>query len=197
MQSVPTTINVISSNPTHVEVWSSLSVAYDRSVVFCGSPSFQLEWLSVAVVVQILVFNMFVCLMVFYATFNNISVISWRSVLLVEETGGPAENHRSVVSHWQTWSHLDMSRGPNLYPFCLGLLMNYYTCLVLYCIKEVFEIWIHSIQQTTGPLTANSNQDKLSLRERYTVFSSYFLKHTLKHILKIFQKYFKNTLKIF
>jgi hypothetical protein len=26
--------------------------------------------------------------MVFNATFNNISVISWRSVLLVEETGG-------------------------------------------------------------------------------------------------------------
>jgi hypothetical protein len=33
------------------------------------------------------------CLMVFNATFNNISVISWRSVLLVEETGGPGENH--------------------------------------------------------------------------------------------------------
>ena len=29
----------------------------------------------------------FVCLMVFNATFNNISVISWRSVLLVEEIG--------------------------------------------------------------------------------------------------------------
>jgi len=27
--------------------------------------------------------------MVFSATFNNISVISWRSVLLVEETGVP------------------------------------------------------------------------------------------------------------
>jgi hypothetical protein len=26
------------------------------------------------------------CIMVFYVTFNNISVISWRSVLLVEET---------------------------------------------------------------------------------------------------------------
>jgi hypothetical protein len=34
-----------------------------------------------------------VCLMVFNATFNNISVISWRSVLMVEETGGPGENH--------------------------------------------------------------------------------------------------------
>jgi hypothetical protein len=30
---------------------------------------------------------------VFNSTFNNISVISWWSVLLVEETGGPRENH--------------------------------------------------------------------------------------------------------
>ena len=32
--------------------------------------------------------------MVFYATFNNISVIVWRSFLLVEETGVSEENHR-------------------------------------------------------------------------------------------------------
>ena len=31
--------------------------------------------------------------MVFNATFNNISVISWWSVLLVEETREPGENH--------------------------------------------------------------------------------------------------------
>ena len=43
--------------------------------------------------------------MVLNATFNNISVISWRSVLLVKETGEPGENHRPVVSHWQILSH--------------------------------------------------------------------------------------------
>ena len=43
--------------------------------------------------------------MVCNATFNNNSVISWRWVLLVEETGVPGENHRPVASHWQTWSH--------------------------------------------------------------------------------------------
>jgi hypothetical protein len=37
--------------------------------------------------------------MVFNATFNNISVISWRSVLLVEETGLQVENYRPVASH--------------------------------------------------------------------------------------------------
>jgi len=36
---------------------------------------------------------------VFNATFNNISVISWRSVSLVEETGGPGENHRPVATY--------------------------------------------------------------------------------------------------
>jgi len=43
--------------------------------------------------------------MVFNATFNNISVISWWSVLLVEETGVPGENHRPAVRHGQTLSH--------------------------------------------------------------------------------------------
>jgi hypothetical protein len=37
--------------------------------------------------------------MVLDATFNNISVISWRSVLLVEETGVPGENHLPDASH--------------------------------------------------------------------------------------------------
>ena len=37
--------------------------------------------------------------MVFSATFNNISIISWRSVSLVEETGVPGENHQPVASH--------------------------------------------------------------------------------------------------
>ena len=32
-------------------------------------------------------------------TFNNISAISWRSVLLVEETGVPGENYRPAASH--------------------------------------------------------------------------------------------------
>jgi hypothetical protein len=43
--------------------------------------------------------------MVFNATFNNIPVISWRSVLLGKKTGVPGENHQPVASHWQTLSH--------------------------------------------------------------------------------------------
>jgi len=37
--------------------------------------------------------------MVFNATFNNISAMSWRSELLVEKTVVPGENHRHGRSH--------------------------------------------------------------------------------------------------
>jgi hypothetical protein len=42
--------------------------------------------------------------MVFNATFNNISVISWRSVLLVKQTGVPGENHRPI------WSRIKLTK---------------------------------------------------------------------------------------
>jgi hypothetical protein len=38
----------------------------------------------------------------FIAIFNNISVLSLRSILLVEEIGVPGENHRHTASHGQT-----------------------------------------------------------------------------------------------
>jgi len=50
--------------------------------------------------------------MVFNATFNSISVISWWPVLLVEETGVPGENHRPATSHRQTLSHNVVSNTP-------------------------------------------------------------------------------------
>jgi hypothetical protein len=51
--------------------------------------------------------------MVLNATFNNISVISWRSVLLVEETGVPGENHRQTLSHNVVSSTPRHERGSN------------------------------------------------------------------------------------
>ena len=52
--------------------------------------------------------------MVFNTIFNNISVISCQSVLLVEETG---ENHRPVTSQWQTLSHNVVSKGIRTHNF--------------------------------------------------------------------------------
>jgi len=39
---------------------------------------------------------------VFNTTFNNSSVISWRSVLLVDETGVPGENHSKSLINFIT-----------------------------------------------------------------------------------------------
>jgi hypothetical protein len=50
----------------------------------------------------------------FNAIFSNISVISWRSVLLAEETGGPGENHQSVARERQTLSHNVISSTPRM-----------------------------------------------------------------------------------
>jgi hypothetical protein len=48
------------------------------------------------------------CFMVFNATFNNISVISWPSILLVEKIGVPGE------IHWPAASHVKIPRLPEL-----------------------------------------------------------------------------------
>ena len=78
----------------------------------------------------------YVCLMVFNATFNNISVISWRSVLLVEETGVPGENHLSQVTaklyhimlYTSTWSIFDLTTSVVIGTDCIGSCKsNYHT----------------------------------------------------------------------
>ena len=78
----------------------------------------------------------------FNATFNNISVMSWRSVLLVEETRVLGENHRPIANHWQIVSHNIVStskyrneRGTNCTVSCKS---NY-----------------HTIMPTTGPQNTN------------------------------------------
>jgi hypothetical protein len=48
---------------------------------------------------------------VFNATFNFISVISWRLVLFEEETGVPGENHQPATSHQLTLSHYIVSNS--------------------------------------------------------------------------------------
>jgi hypothetical protein len=67
--------------------------------------------------------NMFVCLFV-NTTFNNISVISWRSVLLMEETSGPGENNRPVPNHWQI-CHIKMHTSPcSRFEFATPVVIN-------------------------------------------------------------------------
>jgi hypothetical protein len=67
--------------------------------------------------------------MMFNTTFKNISVISWRSVLLVEETGGSRENNQPVASHRQLyhimlytspWSWFELTTSVVIGTDCIG-----------------------------------------------------------------------------
>jgi hypothetical protein len=50
---------------------------------------------------------------VFNAIFCNISAISWRPVLVVEEAGVPGENHRPWASNWKSRvrTHAVLAKG--------------------------------------------------------------------------------------
>ena len=108
-----------------------------------------------------------VLFMVLNASFNNISVISWGSVLLVD----PEKNHRPVASHWQTLEHNVVSSTPrhewdclrhevkchisrSTIPLCLWLSSNISICIFVYYLTLEF-CWGHevecSMEQSTYP----------------------------------------------
>jgi len=70
---------------------------------------------------------LFVYLMGFDATFNNISVISWRSVLLVKEIRGPGENQCQVTAklyhimlYTSPWSRFELTTSVVIGTDCIG-----------------------------------------------------------------------------
>ena len=72
----------------------------------------------------------------FNTIFNNISLISWRSVLLVEEIRRPGENYRPAASYWQTLSYNVVSSTP-----CHQLILNDEVCIIFISIL----IWLKSL----------------------------------------------------
>jgi hypothetical protein len=74
---------------------TSLDVSHNQLVSFPNA--WDCNMVSSNAVKLFMMYSFFVSLMVFNATFNDISVKSWQSVLLAEETGGPRENHRPVL----------------------------------------------------------------------------------------------------
>ena len=90
--------------------------------------------------------------MVFNATFNNISAISCRSVLLVEETGVPGNNHRPAASHWQILSHIVVSSTPRQWAeFELTTFVVIDTDCTCSC-----KFTYHMITTTTAPLAIHA-----------------------------------------
>jgi len=77
------------------KVRSSCSTSRTRRVTIVTNLVISHEWGKTKIVIvraRIMKLN---------ATFNNISVISSQSVLLMEETGVLGKNHRPAASHWQ------------------------------------------------------------------------------------------------
>ena len=86
--------------------------------------------------------------------FNNISVMLWRSVILVEEAEGPGENHRPVASNWQTLSHIVVD--PTTVPSRPRRPLPWMCIKHLNIIHLKFTIWsIHTIMIILGNCTCD------------------------------------------
>ena len=94
---------------------------------------------------------LFVWLMVFNATFNTISAISWRSDLLVEETGGHGENNRPVTSHWQALSH-----NVKHLALIIFIILSYYLKLVICKEMTQFINWLYMVRIMVFNATFNN-----------------------------------------
>jgi hypothetical protein len=68
-----------------------------RSVIQIRETTHTLE--DICMLTSLLHLIFWVRVVVFNATFNNILVMSWRLLLLREETRVPSEKHRPVASH--------------------------------------------------------------------------------------------------
>ena len=88
----------------YIIMWYSLSVTCDRfSPVSSTNKTDRHDTTEILLKVALDTINQ-TLFCVFNTTFNNISAISWRSVLLVEETGVHGEeNHRPVASHCKVY----------------------------------------------------------------------------------------------
>ena len=81
--------------------------------------------------------------MVFNATFNNIS--AWRSVLFVEQTGVLGVRIQQAAIHWQTLSHNVVSPTPRQERVTNGWLSSL-SCLL--CIRPTRIVSYHDSQAT-------------------------------------------------
>ena len=89
--------------------------------------------------------NMFVC----YNTFNNISVISWRSVLLVEETtdlSQVTDKLYHIILYTSTWSKFELTTSTVIGTDCIGSCKSNYHTIKGKAMTALFKIYIYEKQ---------------------------------------------------
>ena len=138
-----------------------------------------------------------VCLMVCNATFNNISVLtSWRSVLFVEETGGPGENHWQVTDklchimlYNSHWSSFKLTTSVVIGNDCIGSCKSNYHAITAKTTPRIFYIhvlwlylfccWISSYQEVEGwdPINLLNTTTFLCLSQARTWITSVICHH--------------------
>jgi hypothetical protein len=123
--------------------------------------------------------------MVFNATFNNISVISLRSALSLEEIEVPGKKHRPAASHWQTVQHkCHTSRNReiiNLYEKETAVIkLNLIQTMWTWWKKiQCFDTDIHCITQSSSvensrwPLSILSGHTRFCYRKKKQVISQH------------------------
>ena len=85
--------------------------------------------------------------MIFNATFSNISAMSWQLVVLVEDTGVPGENHRPVASQWKSVSHNVVSSTPRMGFELTTLVMQIYSQRIIhsYYLSTMSTVFLHDL----------------------------------------------------
>jgi hypothetical protein len=99
--------------------------------------------------------------MLFNATFNDISVILWRSVLWVDETKVPRENHRLATSHCQT-IHIMLHR---VHLAWVGFKLTTLLVIGTHCICNCKSNY-HMTMTTTAPYKSEKNWFNICLLSR-------------------------------
>ena len=127
----------------------------------------------------------------FNAIFNNISVISLWSVLLMEETGVSEESYRPAASHWQTLSHNVVSSTPRLSGFRTQNISG-----------DMYRLYNHTITTNDGSNIKTSSNSRLSsYNKKYPLLtyityplSSHGVLNTIWMINNIYFQYIKKNI---